>query len=89
MNHKYVIILIISLIIICLFTFTIIYLVDDENDKTFLEAFYTSVQIQTSIGMDDESSRQSIKNWITVQSILTYIFNILIVIYLSVVVSRI
>jgi hypothetical protein len=89
MNQKYIIILIISLIIICLFTFTIIYLVDDENDKTFLEAFYTSVQIQTSIGMDDESSRQSIKNWITVQSILTYIFNILIVIYLSVVVSRI
>lgn len=88
MNHKYIIILIISLIIICLFTFTIIYLVDDKTDRTFLEAFYTSVQIQTSIGMDDQSSRESVKNWITIQSILTYIFNILLVIYLSVIVSK-
>jgi hypothetical protein len=89
MNQKYIIILIIALIIICIFTFTVIYLVDDNTDNTFQDAFYTSIQIQTSIGMDNESNRKSIKNWITAQSILAYLLNILLVIFLSVFLAKI
>ncbi len=89
MNHKNKIILIILLIIICLFFFSIIYYIDENSDETYQDAFYTSVQIQTSIGMSNASNRISIKNWITIQSILAYILNIILVIYLSVVLTKI
>jgi hypothetical protein len=89
MNHKYITILIVALIIICIFTFTIIYLVDENTDDTFQEAFYTSIQIQTSIGMSNASDRKSIRNWITVQSILSYLLNIFLVIYLSIALTKI
>jgi hypothetical protein len=89
MNHKYIIILIVALIIICIFTFTIIYLVDENTDDTFQEAFYTSIQIQTSIGMSNASDRKSIRNWITAQSILSYLLNIFLVIYLSIALTKI
>jgi predicted membrane protein len=89
MERKYILYLLFALIIICVFTFTVIYLADEETDHTFQEAFYTSVQIQTSIGMSNASDRKSLRNWITAQSILSYILNILLVIYLSMTLAKI
>ena len=89
MQHKYIIILLAVLIIICLFTFTIIYFANKNDDETFQEAFYTSVQIQTSIGMSNAADRIHLRNWITTQSILSYLLNIFLVIYLSVALSKI
>lgn len=88
-SHKAIIILTICLILISTFTFSIIYLINKGSDETYQDAFYTSVQIQTSIGMSNASDRLSIRNWITAQSILAYILNIVLVIYLSVALVKI
>jgi len=82
-SHKGVIILCIALIIISTIFFSIIYLIDKQTGQSYEDALYTSIQIQTSIGMDNEASRTSIKNWITVQSVITYILNIALVITLG------
>jgi hypothetical protein len=82
-SHKGVIILTIILILICIFTFSIIYQINKDYHESYEDAFYTSIQIQTSIGMSNASDRTSIRNWITAQSILAYILNIILVIYLS------
>ena len=87
--HTNIVILIVFLIIISLFFFSIIYYLDENADETFEDAFYTSAQIQTSIGMSNASDRVSIRNWITIQSIISYILNIILVIYLSVALSKI
>jgi hypothetical protein len=89
MNHLRIVILVSFLIIICLFFFSIIYFLDENSDPSYEDAFYTSVQIQTSIGLDSTSNRLSIRNWITVQSILAYILNISLVIYLSVAIIKV
>ncbi len=88
-SNKNIIILTAALILISTFTFSIIYLINKGSDETYQDAFYTSVQIQTSIGMSNASDRISIRNWITVQSILAYILNIILVIYISVALTKI
>ena len=88
-SHKAIILITVGLILISTFTFSIIYLINKGSDESYEDAFYTSVQIQTSIGMSNASDRLSIRNWITVQSILAYIFNIVLVIYLSVALVKI
>ena len=83
-SHKSIIILIIALILISIFFFSVIYLINEHADETYQDAFYTSIQIQTSIGMSNASDRRPIRNWITAQSIIAYMLNIILVIYLSV-----
>lgn len=82
-SHKGIIFLTVSLIIISIFLFSVIYLINKDSTESFEDAFYTSVQIQTSIGMSNASDRLSIRNWITAQSILAYLLNIILVIYLG------
>lgn len=88
-SHKAIIFLTIGLILICTFTFSIIYLINEAPGEGYEDAFYTSVQIQTSIGMSNASDRVSIRNWITAQSILAYILNIMLVIFLGLFLTKI
>jgi len=80
-NIKAYVILVIGIIIISCITFTLIYY---NYQNSFDDALYLSVQIQSSVGIDATSkNKEQVKNWITVQSIITYILNITIVIILS------
>jgi hypothetical protein len=84
LNSKGIIILCIALIIISVVFFSIIYLINKVDGESYDDALYTSIQIQTSIGLDNNiSNRASIRNWITVQSIITYILNIALVVFLG------
>jgi hypothetical protein len=88
-SHKSIIFLIVALIIISVFFFSVIYLINEHADENYQDAFYTSIQIQTSIGMSNASDRRPIRNWITAQSIIAYMLNIILVIYLSVALIRV
>ncbi len=88
-NSKGIIILCIALIIISVVFFSIIYLINKVDGENYDDAIYTSIQIQTSIGLDNNiSNRASIRNWITVQSIITYILNIALVVFLGTVLVK-
>lgn len=89
MNAKNIVILLIFLIVICTLTFSIIYFIDENSDESYEDAIYTSIQVQTSIGMSNASDRLSLRNWITAQSIIAYTLNILLVLYLSAMVGSV
>jgi cell division protein YceG involved in septum cleavage len=71
----------IAIVIIFIFIFSFIYFgiirdSIDEQDKGYLNSLYTSITIQTNIGMKAEPKKLSMKYWIMVQSILSYIITI-------------
>jgi len=86
---RYLIILII-IILISLISFSIIYYNCEGYEDYFSEAFHLSVQIQTGIGIDVTNYQRfpAIKNWTTVQSVIAYICNILIVILISIYIGQ-
>ena len=65
------------IVIICIIIFAFIYnsITGDDYDpqnKGFLNSLYTSVTIQTNIGMKDQPTTTALKYWIMVQSFLSY-----------------
>jgi hypothetical protein len=48
----------------------------EEQDKGYLNSLYTSITIQTNIGMKAEPKKTSLKYWIMIQSLLSYIITI-------------
>jgi hypothetical protein len=88
-NLKNYLLLILFLIILCCVVFSIIYYAIDDTDS-YENALYLSVQIQTSVGIDIEGvkDRAGVRNWITVQSILAYTLNILVVVFIAEYISR-
>lgn len=76
---SFIITIIIVIIFIIIFSF-IYYSINndsiDEDDKGYLNSLYTSITIQTNIGMKPEPKKTSMKYWIMVQSLLSYIITI-------------
>jgi hypothetical protein len=82
-NGTYFLILVAGLIILSCLMFTIIYYIVDDK-ISFNEAFYFSVQIQTSVGaIDSTVNNIAIKNSITAQSLLAFMLNILLAVGVS------
>jgi hypothetical protein len=86
MNANYIFILTLGLIIISTLLFTIIYYLLDDKIY-FDDALYYSVQIQTSIGAIDISRDKTIKNVVTVQSIISYALGITLVTMIGIITS--
>lgn len=82
-SPKLILILIIVAIAINAITFTFIYFAVDDTIGLD-DAFYYSVQIQTSVGAIDTSKNSALKNWITAQSVIMFILNITLAIYVSI-----
>jgi hypothetical protein len=76
---SFVITLVIVVIFIIIFSF-IYFAINrdsiDEDDKGYLNSLYTSITIQTNIGMKAEPKKTSLKYWIMIQSLLSYIITI-------------
>lgn len=86
MNANYIFILILGLIIISILLFTIIYFLIDET-LFFSDALYYSVQIQTSIGAINISEDRTIKNVVTVQSLISFTLGIALVTMIGIITS--
>lgn len=92
MDVKYWLILFIIISIINVIVFTFIYKVVDQADiKNFNSALYLSVQISIGKGMSNfnEQSSVAIRDWITVQSTVTYIIDIFLVIFIGLFVGEV
>ena len=69
------------IVIICIVIFSFIYVSINEDDsdpinKGYLNSLYTSVTIQTNIGMKGEPTTTALKYWIMIQSILSYVITL-------------
>jgi hypothetical protein len=77
---KSVIILFILIVILSLIFSLIYYNInknsDIEQDKGYLNSLYTSITIQTNIGMKSEPTKKNMKIWIMVQSTLSYFITV-------------
>lgn len=77
-------VLFVALEIIVIFGFAAIYNALNVNEiRDYLDGLYLSVQIQTSIGMSENISTKLLKNWVTVQSIISDILNILLITFIG------
>lgn len=82
MKPLIVVIILILLIIANVFIFAWIY---DIENGTFNDGLYLSVQVQTLVGLSDASRHYDLRTWITIQSIVAYILNLLLVTFISIV----
>jgi hypothetical protein len=74
----------IALELITIFVFAAIYNALNVNEiRDYTDGLYLSVQIQTSIGMSENISTKLLKNWVTVQSIISDILNILLITFIG------
>ena len=74
----------ITLELITIFVFAAIYNALNVNEiRDYTDGLYLSVQIQTSIGMSENISTKLLKNWVTVQSIISDILNILLITFIG------
>lgn len=92
MDVKYWLLLFIVISIINVIVFTFIYRAVDQADvKQFGSALYLSVQISIGKGMSNfnEQSSIAIRDWITVQSTVTYIIDIFLVIFIGLFVAEV
>ena len=80
MKPLYTVIILIILIIINVFIFAWIY---DVENGTFNEGLYLAVQVQTLVGLSDASRHSDLRTWITIQSIIAYVLNLLLVTFIS------
>ncbi len=77
-------VLFVSLEIIVIFSFAAIYNALNVNEiRDYMDGLYLSVQIQTSIGMSENISTKVLKNWVTIQSIISDILNILLITFIG------
>jgi len=81
--HIKAIIFLFIIIIASTLLFSLIYYLIEKNDpnveehnKGYFNSFYTSVTIQTLIGLDSEPKSNSLKAWYIVQSLFAYTISI-------------
>ena len=80
---KWLVVLII-LEISTIFIFAAIYNALNVNEvRDYVDGLYLSVQIQTAIGMSENISTRKLKVWITVQSIISDVLNILLITFIG------
>ena len=75
--------IVLAIFVICVIIFAFIYHSYNKNDpdpdrRSFTHALYTSVTIQTTIGLTDppNSDIKSLQIWVIVQSIITYLIGL-------------
>lgn len=85
MKPFYIVIILCILVILNTALFSIIY---DVENGTFGESVYLSIQVQTLVGLSDASNKHDLRTWITIQSVIAYILNILLVTYIGVIVLK-
>lgn len=85
MKPLYIVIILCILIILNVILFSIIY---DVENGTYGESMYLSIQVQTLVGLSDASNKHDLRTWITIQSVVAYILNILLVTYIGVIVLK-
>jgi hypothetical protein len=49
---------------------------EDPQEKGYLNSLYTSITIQTNIGMKSEPTKKTMKYWIMVQSVISYFITV-------------
>ncbi len=75
--------IIIILIICSIIIFAVVYHQTDTPElPTWTDSFYLSIQVQTTVGMS-EVPNKNVRNLVTVQSLISYILNILLAIILG------
>ncbi len=78
------VILLITLEIIAIFVFGLIYdRLETTEVRDYMEGLYLSVQIQTAIGMSNTITERNLQVWITIQSIVSDILNILLITFIA------
>lgn len=81
---KWVIILVI-LEITTIFVFAAIYnALNTDEVRDYMDGLYLSIQIQTAIGMSESIRTKPLKVWISVQSIISDILNISLIIFIGI-----
>jgi len=79
-NFKSVLVLFVLIVIIIVIFSFIYYNInknsDDPQDKGYLNSLYTSITIQTNVGMKSEPTKNSMKYWVMVQSVSSYLLSI-------------
>lgn len=85
MKPLYIVIILLILVILNVILFSIIY--ENEN-KNYDESIYLSIQIQTLVGLNGVSEKTNLRTWITIQSVVAYILNILLVAYIGVIILK-
>jgi hypothetical protein len=80
---KWLVVLVV-LEVLTIFVFAAIYNALNVNEvRDYLDGLYLSVQIQTAIGMSENISTRPLKVWITVQSIISDVLNILLITFIG------
>ena len=64
------------------------YNVDDPVIVTYTDGLYLSSQVVTSIGMSEIQGNSTIRTLIIIQSVISFVTNILLVIFVSIVISK-
>jgi len=86
MKTTTIVLILLFLVILNVVVFTIIY--DNVDSYGFDESLYLAVQIQTSIGLSDAFSHKDLRYYITTQSAIAYILNILLVTYIALIIVK-
>lgn len=81
---KWVLILIIFEVV-NIFIFAAIYnALNTEEVRDYMDGLYLSIQVQTAIGMSENIRTKPLKVWISVQSVLADILNILLITFIGI-----
>jgi hypothetical protein len=68
-----------------IFIFAAIYnALNTEEVRDYMDGLYISVQIQTSIGMSENIRTKPLKVWISIQSVLSDILNVLLIVFVGI-----
>ena len=94
-KHLLALLIIIFIFIISVIVFAFIYHsynkdLPDAYERSLTHAFYTSITIQTTIGLSDppNSHKKSLQIWVMVQSCITYFVSIGVVLLLIKILSK-
>lgn len=79
--HIKTVLILLIIFIVCIIIFSFIYNSinknsDDPLEKGYVNSLYTSITIQTNIGMKSEPKNNSIRAWVMVQSIISYFITV-------------
>jgi len=81
---KWVLILII-IEVMNIFIFATIYnALNTDEVRDYMDGLYLSIQVQTAIGMSENIRTKPLKVWISVQSVLADILNILLITFIGI-----
>jgi len=83
------IIILLFIYVILIVAFAYIYNEADSGNITFGEGFFLSCQIATLVGLSEGGKYQNVKPWITVQSIVSFLLNVILVAVIGIYISTI